>query len=216
MSKFKNITYLLFLFIGLSCVDRKKEDKIFSNNTYYFDTSKSLFKNDENAKLFEKSKELHLKGAYDKCLEILLDLEKSEPENKLVLGSLGISYLGLKEYDTSEKYLKKAIRLDSEFFNNWINLSKLYIATKKYELADKILLEIVDLKKTEEEEWFCLMQRATVNYHLGNCYEALAFCEDAIKISKEEWFLDSAKNAYEDIKKDCIENMNTKSTPTIQ
>lgn len=193
----------MFLF---SCSDSaKKENREFKNGVVYFNTSNSHFLNEKNGELFDKSRKLHSNKDYKGCLNILLKLKEEEPQNKLVLGSLGIVYLDLKEYDKSEKYLKGVTESHPDFFNNWINLSKLYISSKRFELAEETLIKIVDLEKTEKEELFYLLQRATVSFHLGNCTEALFYCEDAIRQSNDEWFLASAENAYEEIKRDCVE-----------
>lgn len=103
----------MFLF---SCSDSaKKENREYKNGVVYFDTSNSHFLNEKNGELFDKSRKLHSNKDYNGCLNILLKLKEEEPQNKLVLGSLGIVYLDLKEYDKSEKYLKGVTESHPDF-----------------------------------------------------------------------------------------------------
>src|SRR5690606_25772496 len=118
--------------------------------------------------LFRKSQELEMKGKYKEALNILLELEWIEPENKLILGSIGGVYIHLKQYNLSEKYYKKAIEVDPYFFYNWVNLSTLYISKKEFEVAFETLMNASHLEKTEEQNVLYILQQAIIKYHLGD------------------------------------------------
>ncbi|RRA95280.1 tetratricopeptide repeat protein [Paenimyroides viscosum] len=134
-----------------------------------------------------------------------MELEKSEKNNELVLGSLGIVYMDLKQYELSEQKLKKALDLKPDFINNWFNLATLYERMKNYEDAGITMQKAENLYKTEQEEFLYYIQRAFLNYKLNNCEKALKFCEKIINSNFDEYYINNAQGAYDEIKEKCVE-----------
>lgn len=212
MLKFKCIISLLIIFVTISCSEKKEEKPIINleqntdkKNIIYQDTPEQYFKNSDNYKKFKESESLHTQGNYNESLKKLLELEKSEKDNELVLGSLGIVYMDLKQYELSEQKLKKAIDLKPDFINNWFNLATLYERMKNYEGADMTMQKAENLNKTEKEEFLYYIQRAFLNYKLNNCEKALKFCEKIINSNFDEYYINNAQGAYDEIKEKCVE-----------
>lgn len=203
--RLRNIIIILLVFSAISCNSNKEISDIeIKDRTIYQSTSDSLFRNMNNYQLYEKSKELNFQKKHQKGLEILLELEKSEPENKLVLEGLGITYSYLNNFSLSEEYFKKVIAVDSLFFNGYINLSTLYINKKDYELAYQTIMRASNIEKTEMEEVFYIMQQANLNHFLGNCEEALTLCNMAMNLINDRDVIDLITRDYNEIKKACI------------
>ncbi|WCM41639.1 tetratricopeptide repeat protein [Flavobacterium sp. CBA20B-1] len=209
---FHNIMCISIMFIMFSCSGDKKESQIIDikkntskRNIIYQDTPEKYFKTSDNYKIFKESESLHIQGNYNEALKKLLELEKSEKENELVLGSLGIVYMDLKRYELSENKLEKAIKINPDFINNLFNLATLYERLKNYEDADMTMQKAENLKKTEQEEFLYYMQRAFLNYKLNNCDKALKFCEKIINSNFDEYYITNAQGAYNEIKEKCVE-----------
>lgn len=212
MSNFKSVISLLIIFVTISCSEKKEEKPIINleqntdkKNIIYQDTPEQYFANPDNYKIFKESESLHTQGNYNESLKKLLELEKSEKDNELVLGSLGIVYMDLKQYELSEQKLKKAIDIKPDFINNWFNLATLYERMKNYEGADMTMQRVEKLEKTEQEEFLYYIQRAFLNYKLNNCEKALEFCEKIINSNFDEYYINNAKGAYDEIKEKCVE-----------
>lgn len=195
-----------------SCSGDKKETPIIDvkqstlkHNIIYQDTPEKYFKTSDNYKIFKESENLHTQGNYNEALKKLLELERSENENELILGSLGIVYMDLEQYELSEQKLKKAINIKPDFINNWFNLATLYERMKNYEDADMTMQKAENLKKTEQEEFLYYIQRAFLNYKLNNCDKALKFCEKIINSNFDEYYITNAQGAYNEIKEKCVE-----------
>lgn len=200
MLKLKGLMLVLSVLLCVSCRKVVSDDKIL----IYKVTPDSLFKSSSNSNLFRKSQELEMKGKYKEALNILLELEWIEPENKLILGSIGGVYIHLKQYNLSEKYYKKAIEVDPYFFYNWVNLSTLYISKKEFEVAFETLMNASHLEKTEEQNVLYILQQAIIKYHLGDCKEVSELCDIAVNLTDDQMLINEIKKIYDISKKTCI------------
>jgi tetratricopeptide (TPR) repeat protein len=78
--------------------------------------------------------------AFEKCVEL-------EPEHPAALNGLGQVYLMWREYDTAEKYLKKAARSAPAA---WFGLSRLYMLTGEYREAQIWIAKALSQQPNDE------------------------------------------------------------------
>ncbi|MFJ5768908.1 DnaJ domain-containing protein [Psychrobacillus sp. NPDC093180] len=79
---------------------------------------------------------------------LLLSLEKTYPNDEVLLELLGQNYLNLKMYNPATHYYERLVKLNSNNLNYVLNIARIYITQEKYDLAIKVIEE----KLAEKEE----------------------------------------------------------------
>lgn len=95
-----------------------------------------------------------------------------EPNNELVLNSLGLVEKRLFNFDSAEFFLLKAIEINPEYYPSYSNLGIVYYYDHKYEEAIEVLYQ-VPIQKTDKG-----IRRAFYFHRMIN-YTALSNCDSA-------------------------------------
>lgn len=115
---------------------------------------------------------------HDKALEETLKAKLLSPKSPIVYLNLGIIYRDKKMPKEAEAAYSEAIKLDSEYQDAYISLSRLYLAnhdtTKAIEICDVGL-------KVYPEDAELLMNRATAYYRRNNFEQAASSAKRAVK-----------------------------------
>src|SRR5690606_10134444 len=182
------------LFLITSCSKKPIESKVDAENVFFFRTPDSLFENEHNYRLFEEARDYYAIGDYNKSLKVMLELERLEPNNGIVLDVLGTTYIGLKDYTSAEKYYRKALELNPDSYNSMFNLSTMYINQKDYRKAYEIIESLSDVERIEELDVLYYLQKAVILYYLKECENALKSCEIAMILTDKKEYIERAEN----------------------
>lgn len=84
----------------------------------------------------DKAMNFFKEGKYKECIDAFSSVLEHEPDNADVYNNLGVAYSYLGDYEHSENYLIKALELDPQLAQAYINLSDMYY--KKGDLASAV------------------------------------------------------------------------------
>ena len=77
-------------------------------------------------------------------------MARLKPSQSDALNELGLCYAALEDYESAEKYLKKAALVEENDPELLCNLAAVYISWGKLELAEKTLLKAEELSPEEQ------------------------------------------------------------------
>jgi len=152
---------------------------------YYYDNNKikdSVASNYFNLGLREIQKENFINAR-----EIIQKSNNIEPNNLIILNSLGNIECRLKNFDKSYEYFNKAIQIDSFFSPTYLNLGTTLNEDFKEEKAIEIFDKGIKLKDNlvSKSEWF--YSKAIAYYNLDDIEKSIEFNEKAlIYVEKSE------------------------------
>ena len=127
-------------------------------------------------------------------LEICVALN---PSNSVALNTLGLVYTYLKKYDMAEKYLLKAVSIDTLGFKIYYNIYKFYKLTGR----NKNLFHF--LKKSSEKKDAPLhVLQELLNYYLINKQysQAASFINSNLVIKYDSLYISKLVDSYPDLK----------------
>ena len=156
----KNIFIIYFAFLisfyFLSCTRSNIPDEISENYEFYIsqDGSKHIvvsneeFLTPEAGSICAEGLDLALNGLYFEALPKFFEALSIERKNKTILNNIGISFQMLNKLDSAEIYLKRAIEIDSSYFNAHLNLGLNYFfkneANKALAINEKVIFNSTD------------------------------------------------------------------------
>lgn len=144
--------------------------------------------NKEKAELYLRMGNALLEeGNYANSLAALLKADELDPQNPVILSSLGQVYFMREKYDLAEKSFKKAVSLQPQYTDAHNNLARVLIEQNKFNEAEK------ELKTVLSDLTYPAADRAYINLGL-------------LKYNKKEFSLaeDSFKKALKAKPDDCI------------
>ena len=162
----KNLLILSFLFFTLICCDDLpvNQSKIGDRNV-------------------TKGSQLMLDGDYEEAeAELRSALYKefrrySKQEFYTILGNL---YNEMEEWDSSIYYHQRAIELDSNYTDAWVNLGIVYRLTSEFEKAEACYMKAMAINPNDAELHGSL---GSLNYHKGNIQKAINHLERCIELN---------------------------------
>lgn len=152
----------------------------------------------------DKAMELFKEGKYKECIDAFHLVLETEPDNANVYNNLGVAYSCIADFEHAELYFVKALELDSQLAQAYINLSDLYykagnlsaavgtLQRGSYELQDNLAIAhllarvYIDDQRWEDaiEELERVLDGEPENYDayydLGHVYFELGDYESAI------------------------------------
>jgi Flp pilus assembly protein TadD len=118
----------------------------------------------------DKAMSYFKEGKYNECIDAFHAVLETEPDNADVYNNLGVAYANVADFEHAETYLTKALELDPELAQAYINLSDLYYK------ADDLASAIGTLQKGSYE----LQDNLTIAHLLARVYIDDQRWEDAI------------------------------------
>ncbi|MHA1741956.1 MAG: tetratricopeptide repeat protein [Candidatus Thorarchaeota archaeon] len=103
------------------------------------------------------------------AIEVLLEAEDSVEDHCVIAQFLGRAYKAIKEYSPAEFYLRKAITLDPDIYEAWLDLGEVLYFTRQYGEAARVLEDAV-FRFPEDPALHSI--RAMSLYRLGDYTEA--------------------------------------------
>ncbi len=98
---------------------------------------------------------------------------KKDPENHVILNSIGLTEMKLLNYDIASGYFKRALQLDSSYFMGYSNYGLNLYYAKDYEGAMEVL-RIPDYNKADS------ISRRAGYFHLFMCFTKVGKCDSAL------------------------------------
>lgn len=126
--------------------------------------------------MFEKIKSELVLGNYDKCLEMLSEIEENELGEKNYL--LGVVYAGRKNYGEAEKLLLKSLEINKNHIGAYLTLSELYNVQEQYEKAREILKKANTL---DPDNINIITYLAGLEMHLKEYKDAIFYIRKVLK-----------------------------------
>lgn len=144
----------------------------------------------------DKAMELFKKGEYKECVDAFHSVLETEPDNADVYNNMAVAYSCMANFESAENYFTKALDLDPQLAQAYINLSDLYykagdlasaigtLQRGSYELEDNLtiahLLARVYIDDQRWDDAICELERVLdgepenydAYYDLGHvCFE---------------------------------------------
>jgi tetratricopeptide (TPR) repeat protein len=140
-------------------------------------------------------------GDIEKAKELFTVALKDDPQNKIILNDLGITEAQLGNYESSIENLKKALSLDSTYFEVYVNLSLSF--THKGDFYQAIKMADHVIKSTEETKILCgaYENKAYAEFKLNDNDQALKDVDRAIELCE-------GKAYPRNLKKDIVQAKN--------
>jgi len=133
----------------------------------------------------DKAMELFRAKKYKECIDIFSAALETEQDNSSIYNNMAVAYSALEDFEHAEMYFVKALELDPQMAQAYINLSDLY-----YKAGD-LSSAIGTLQKGSYE----LEDNLAIAHLLARCYIDDQRWEDAI--GELERVLDGAPNNYD-------------------
>jgi len=128
-------------------------------------------------------------GRYQEAVDLLIELEKSDPRNNELFRLLGDGYTGLGDYENAEKAYGRAIKLKSRDKIARLKWGEALVALGKTDKAIKILEKgLKDAKKDPD--------KAAFNGGIGRALMAAGKCTDAQEYLLKATIQDEANLEY--------------------
>lgn len=132
------INFLILIFIISSCDNNKKLN--------YIDLEDNITQKivDENALIYFNKGENYLKES--KFDSAIVNYKKSLhfEKNTLTYNQIGVCEDFKKNIDKAIEFYQLGIEADTNYYTNYLNLAKCYIAKKELETAEKHLLKVIE------------------------------------------------------------------------
>ncbi len=131
--------------------------------------------------IFEKAKNLHLKGRIKEAQNLYLKLIQKYKENDKLYFLLGTTFLQIEKYNQAINYLNISIKLNSQFADSYNNLGIALAETNNFSDAIKNYDKAIKLKGKFEDAH--LNKGIALNY-LKKHDQALSCINEVIKLNK--------------------------------
>ncbi|NLP59412.1 tetratricopeptide repeat protein [Lutibacter sp. B1] len=190
----KIFRFILCLLILNSCKDINEKREQLDNVTirdglnldyYYYGNTK--IKDSVASNYFDLGLREIQKENFINAREIIQKSNNIEPNNLIILNSLGNIECRLKNFDKSYEYFNQAIQIDSFFSPTYLNLGTTLNEDFKEEKAIEIFDKGIKLKDNfvSKSEWF--YSKAIAYYNLDDIEKSIEFNEKAlIYVEKSE------------------------------
>jgi tetratricopeptide (TPR) repeat protein len=132
--------------------------------------------NEDKKNIITQSLALTNKGKMNEAIELMIDLEKSYPDDIVIKQNLGMIYFKSGNTDKAIETYKKAIEINPSEFSSYHNLGLIYERTKNLRYAKIYYLKAVSIDPKAE---FVLTRLGEIFFSEGN-YEKAAQSYDAI------------------------------------
>jgi tetratricopeptide (TPR) repeat protein len=190
-----------YLIIGFALLTSCTENKNSKFNVVQHDSYESNFKTKAVFELHAKGRKELEDGHFEKAKELFTNALKDDAQNKILLNDLGITEAQLGNYENSIEDLKKALSLDSTYFEGYINLSLSLTHKGDFHQAIKTADHVI--KSTQETKILCgaYENKAYAEFKLNDYDLALKDIDRAIKLCE-------GKAYPENLKKDIVQAKN--------
>lgn len=139
---------------------------------------KAKEENPDDISIMQAEADLYYKmGKVDKYSEVMKEVVKKDPENPTLFYNLGVSSEQLGDKESAKEYYKKAIELDPDMVNAYINLAALTLSQERsiVEKMNKLGNSRADNKKYQE------LNEKKKQYYV----EALPYLEKATQLDPD-------------------------------
>jgi len=212
MKKIYLVLIFIYLLILISCDSSNNQkqsiiEKSKTNNVRVINyPSKSLFKNKDAYDKHNKGLDYIADYDYKQACNYFKKALELEPDNSIILNSLGLCKMRLYNYDEASTFFRKAIKSDSSYYVAYGNLGLNLFYDKKYKDAIEIL-------KLANIDSVGSIEKKAIYFHFFLNYTKLKECDNAFKyyslikqIAKKEdkLFLENVEKFKKDVfDKDC-------------
>lgn len=183
---------ILLAILSISCKDKPREKVITIENkgtkSLSTFTTVPAFKNRQAHEFYLSAEQFAMNVNYLKAKEYYEQALSLEPNNKIILNSLGNTEMHLINFNRATELFNKAIKIDSSYYIAYSNLGLNLLHNKEYNKSIEIL------KKVPQDSTIFAIRSVYfslfMNYaRLRECDSAYYYCDRALKSSKDIRFL---------------------------
>lgn len=127
--------------------------------------------------------EYYKNKSYKKAKEIFLEIIKNDTKNYTAYYYLGVTSMILGDNDNAVLALQRAIEVQPERVEPYIELAEIYLNTEHYDLAEKYCSYAMQNDKKENDRYYYI--RARIYYEKGDYNTAKILYQKACKINPE-------------------------------
>lgn len=144
------------------------------------------FSNKSAYDFYNESMKQQQKGNVKEALALLTKANSKDPNNKIILNSIGALESHLGNYKRSLDYLSKAITIDSTYLDPLLNMSLTYIINKDFEKAILMTDKIIETSNNTLLVNGAYFNRSIAEFHLERYEDSLKDIDYAIKLCGQD------------------------------
>ena len=185
------ILLILLFILALSCTKKSTDQVVVKNSKgpeVFVYSNNNDFNNSSNSIIFNKALDEVQNRHFKKAKKLFLKVYKNEPDNLIILNSLGNTEKELNNFEKASQYYKKAIMIDSSYAHTYINFATACNRNYKHSTAIQILTKGIQIE-TDNHTTAAMYYAIAVSYYRIKNYEsAISFNKKAINLTPEHDF----------------------------
>nr|WP_319401666.1 tetratricopeptide repeat protein [uncultured Carboxylicivirga sp.] len=206
------LTHIIILLLFTSCIGKETKTNDYKVVNHNFP---ELITNSAAKENYYKGIEKIENGDYKKAHKFLKEASKNEPNNKRILNALGNVEHELGNNDLSIECYEKALKVDSNYFETYLNYGVLLNETNQSLKAKRLLTKAIklDINDSSAKGVLCF-NLAISHYNLQECDEAISLAQKAKEEFSRKDFVKTVNEFIKHVEHNCQNKIVVKKQAT--